>query len=280
MKSIISTLSLIFLISTTNAQDKLQDKLKEEAAAVVQAGKQYYQIEMGTRKAKAAFEKKYEGKEKAEGVIAYAEGNQIHCVYFSAGNKPKVIASMDFDTTFEEKGKVINFEERELYSNEKNLILLKKNAMMAVEADPAKYMKPEGASFFYIPMLENGKGRVMVLSQSANEKKVIFGGDYLLQFDDKMALTGQKSIHPNVTIIGYGSEVEAGKDPSGGTHFHFPETGDLMTESDICVMMLHEKAANWKFHSVISQNYICFYNCLTSELIPIPKSNEVKGGNK
>ncbi|MEN9338980.1 MAG: hypothetical protein RIQ62_292 [Bacteroidota bacterium] len=276
MKSLISTLSLIFFISTTNAQDKL----KEEAAAVVKAGKQYYQIEMGTRKAKAAFEKKYEGKEKADGVIAYTEGDQVHCVYFSSGNKPKVIASMDFDTTFEEKGKLIHFEERELNSNEKKLILLKKNALMAVEADPAKYIKPEGATFFYIPMLENGKGRVMVLSQSANEKKVIFGGDYILQFDDKMALTSQKSIHPNVTIIGYGSEVEAGKDPSGGTHFHFPETGDMLTESDICILKLNEKAANWKFHSVISQNYISFYNCQTSELIPIPKSGEAKGMNK
>ena len=53
-------------------------------------------------------------------------------------------------------------------------------------------------------------------------------------------------------------------------HTHLPETGDFITATDICTLMLYEKFAKWKSHNVISKKYLNIWNCETDQLTVIP----------
>ena len=52
-------------------------------------------------------------------------------------------------------------------------------------------------------------------------------------------------------------------------HSHLPETGDFITATDICTLMLYEKFTKWKQHKVVSKNYLNIWNCLTDQLTVI-----------
>ena len=49
-------------------------------------------------------------------------------------------------------------------------------------------------------------------------------------------------------------------------HSHLPETGDFITATDICTLMLYEKFAKWKTHNVVSEKYLSIWNCETDKL--------------
>jgi hypothetical protein len=52
-------------------------------------------------------------------------------------------------------------------------------------------------------------------------------------------------------------------------HSHLPETGDYITATDICTLMLYEKFAKWKTHNVVSKKYLNIWNCETDQLTVI-----------
>ena len=77
-------------------------------------------------------------------------------------------------------------------------------------------------------------------------------------------------MHKNIIAINYGGKEEEGKEIEGTIHSHLPETGDFITATDICTLMLYEKFAKWKQHNVISKKYLNIWNCLTDQLVVIP----------
>jgi hypothetical protein len=50
-------------------------------------------------------------------------------------------------------------------------------------------------------------------------------------------------------------------------HSHLPETGDIMTATDICTTMLYEKFAEWETNYVISKKYVSIWDCKSDELV-------------
>ena len=48
-------------------------------------------------------------------------------------------------------------------------------------------------------------------------------------------------------------------------------SGEFITATAIRTLMLYEKFAGWKQHTVISKNYFSFWNCITNDLIVITK---------
>jgi len=50
-------------------------------------------------------------------------------------------------------------------------------------------------------------------------------------------------------------------------HSHLPETGDFITATDICTLMLYEKFTTWKTHYVISKNYVSIWDCKKDDLV-------------
>lgn len=97
---------------------------------------------------------------------------------------------------------------------------------------------------------------------------VLLGGNeftFLPQLERLDASMGQ------VLLISGGKE-QKGKEVMGAIHSHLPETGDFITATDICTLMLYEKLAKWKSHNVVSKNYLNIWNCETDQLTVLPMS--------
>jgi hypothetical protein len=63
-----------------------------------------------------------------------------------------------------------------------------------------------------------------------------------LTFDKDNNLISKKQLHKNIIPIEYGKEEE-GITIESTIHSHLPETGDFITATDICTLMLYGKIA-------------------------------------
>lgn len=111
-----------------------------------------------------------------------------------------------------------------------------------------------------------------VLTGPEQNGVIILGNDYLLSFDNNNNLTSKKQLHKNIIPINYGDKVKENMTVEGSMHSHLPETGDFITATDICTLMLYEKFAKWKQHNVISKNYLNIWDCVNDRLVVVPMS--------
>jgi hypothetical protein len=119
--------------------------------------------------------------------------------------------------------------------------------------------------FNLVPIINEEERKVYVLTGPKNDGVVIIGNDYLLTFDQNNQLASKKRLHKNIQFFDYNDKKDLTQ--VGGIHTHLPETGDFITATDICTLMLFEKFAKWESHIVVSQNFISIWNCKTDSLI-------------
>jgi hypothetical protein len=77
-------------------------------------------------------------------------------------------------------------------------------------------------------------------------------------------------LHKNIIPVPYAGKQKDGKEIVSTLHSHLSETGDLITSTDICTLMLYEKYAKWKTHMVVSQKYLSTWDCAKDELTVVP----------
>ena len=70
-----------------------------------------------------------------------------------------------------------------------------------------------------------------------------------------------------------GVPYESGKDNEGAVHSHMPESGDYVTVTDICTLMLYSGLAGWDTYVVMSAKYMNLWNCKTNTLIVLPNTS-------
>lgn len=268
MKKII----LLLLSICTSTFIQAQDNLQLEVNKIMAEGKALYKSVRTTKTCAEVFGSKYKGKEKASGSIVYAEGDLMKCVYYTAGSKPKALAIFSCDSSFDKSKVISDFTSRELNETEKNMAKIKQAAIDLAASDKS-FTKPEKSNFEFIPINEK---KVIAICLSDIMGVVVFGNDFEINFNNEFQVSNSKQIHPNQIIAKYGDQAETGANPDGTTHIHFPQSGELMTSTDVCLLMLYEKDAHWKQHTVISENFISFYNCQADVLLPIPKNGDGK----
>ena len=108
---------------------------------------------------------------------------------------------------------------------------------------------------------------------------MIFGNDYLLNFDNNNKLQSKKRIHKNIIPVPFGDNAAGAENAKETLHVHLPETGDFITPTDICTLLLYGKFTGWDRHTVVSKKYMNFWNCKTNQLHIIPTST-IKAINK
>ncbi|HNL07540.1 MAG TPA: hypothetical protein PKH93_08200, partial [Chitinophagales bacterium] len=87
--------------------------------------------------------------------------------------------------------------------------------------------------------------------------------------DSDNQLITKKAIHQNIIPIEF-ANGEADVEIVGSLHNHSPETGDFITATDICTLMLYAKFAKWKSHNVISEKYLNIWDCEKNSLVVVP----------
>lgn len=266
MKKSIIIIVLLALAASLAAQKKLAKK----TSAIVEEGKLLYRCEMASWYGTDIFVERYRDHGNISGYFSYPEGNLNKCVFFSVGKDPRVIGTITFDNGFNVENASTDLSEREFTGQEKDLYLIRTAALEAIGKDTI-FKTYTNTNFNLIPVISNGEKKVYVLTGPQKTGVVIFGNDYLLTFDKKNKLKESRQLHRNILVINYGEKTENGEEQIATMHTHSPETGDFITATDICTLMLYEKYAKWKQHTVVSANYVSIWDCLTNELVTLSK---------
>lgn len=199
------------------------------------------------------------------GYFSYSGDNNATCIFYSKGDTPVVIATITFDSTYNTRSAKKDFIDRSLTAYEHELLTIRKKAV-ALTASDTLFKTYSNTNLNIIPLISNGEKKVYVLTGPKVDGMVIFGNDYLISFDEQGNVKEKKALHKNIIPINY--LKEEGKITM---HTHLPETGDFITPTDICTLMLYEKFAHWKQHIVVSKNYYSIWECMSDQLITLTK---------
>jgi len=248
-----------------------QDNPTALAKPIVEEGKRLYRSEMASWYGTDLFLEAYTNRVNIGGYFSYAENDSAKCIFFSKEDIPKVIGTISFDNTYNTKTAITNLAERTFTTFENDLYSIRKSALLTIGSD-SFFRTYKNTNFNLVPLINNNEKKVYVLTGPEKDGVVIFGNDYLLNFDKDNNLIAKKQLHANIIPINYGGKEEEDKEIEGSLHSHLPETGDFITATDICTLMLYEKFTKWKQHNVVSKNYLNIWNCKTDELVVIPMS--------
>lgn len=241
-----------------------QENPNELAKPIVEEGKQLYRSEMASWYGTDLFLEKFSDRSKIGGYFSYVDNDTPKCVFFSRGEDTKVIGTITFDNTYNTKTAKADLSERTFTQIEKEYFTIRQLSLSEINSDTL-FETYNNTSLNLIPLISGDLRKVYVLTGPQKNGVVIFGNDYLLTFDKDNKLLTKKRLHKNIIPINYdGTEVEA------TIHSHLPETGDFITATDICTLLLYEKFTNWKQHNVVSKRYLNIWNCKTNQLAVIP----------
>jgi len=268
-----STLTIIFSLLTLSVF--CQKNPTKEAQKIVAEGKLLYKSEMASWHGTDLFLEIYKDRDHIGGYFSYTENDISKCIFFSKSDTPKVIGTISFDRTYNIKKAKIDLSERAFSKNENDIYLIRKIALDEIN-DDTLFKTYKNTNLNLIPLINDNEKKVYVLTGPEQSGVVLFGNDYLLTFDNDNKLTSKKQLHKNIIPIFYGEKVEDGKQIEGAMHSHLPETGDFITATDICTLMLYEKIAKWKTHNVVSEKYLNIWNCKTDQLTVISMDTIIK----
>lgn len=240
----------------------------EKAQPIVEEGKRLYQSEITSWYGTDLFLENYKGKERPEGYFSYLEKEGSKCVFYLGSDQPKVIGTISFDKNVSPQTAKVDFTTRDFTKQEADLYTIRKAALDAILTD-SLFKSYNDMNLNLVPLIQKKEKKVYVLTGPTQNGVVVFGNDYLLTFNKKNKLLTKKQLHANIIPIEYDK-----KDPENASatiHTHLPETGDFITATDICTLMLYEKFAGWKQHMVVSKNYINIWDCATNGLVVMPK---------
>ena len=262
-----TTLTIILTLITLSVFG--QKNPTEEAQPIVDEGKLLYKSEMASWYGTDLFLENYKDKENIGGYFSYTDGDTAKCIFFSRAENPKVIGTISFDSTYSLKTAKTDLTERDFTQTENDLFQIRTIALEELNTNSDglfKFYKNTNPNI--IPLINGQEKKVYILTGSQQSGVVIFGNDYLLTFDKNNKLLTKKQLHKNIIPTEYG-KTEDGKEVVGAMHSHLPETGDFITATDICTLMLYEKFAKWETYNVVSEKYFNIWNCETDQLTVI-----------
>ncbi|MBS7320430.1 MAG: hypothetical protein KIG55_02405 [Myroides sp.] len=235
-----------------------QKSVDQQIESIKKEGVKLYKSEMASWYGTDIFIEQYQNKENIGGYLSYSEKDKNICIFYSNSNKPKVIGTIAFDDSFDITKANIDLTERAFNSTENQLYILRKKAQDIIYNDETSFFQHyENTKFNLIPLIEKEVSKVYLLTGPSISNVVVFGNDYLLTFNKQNELIDKKALHKNIIPIEFGEE---GENIESTMHSHLPETGDLMTATDICTLMLYGKFTSWKKHLVVSENYLNIWN--------------------
>ncbi|MCO4292865.1 hypothetical protein NF867_08335 [Solitalea sp. MAHUQ-68] len=255
MKKLLIFLFYLFTINNVFSQNDIS----QATSAILKEGKLLYQSEMASWYGTDIFREKLKDKApKVGGYFSYGENEGAKCIFFSNDEIPKVIGSVSFDSTYNVNTARVDATERVFSPKEMSLYQIRKKALATIKSDTL-FKHYNNTNLNLIPLIENNQKKVYVLTGPSVSGVVVFGNDYLLTYDNDHALVSVKRLHKNIIPINYEDKQE--QNGIITMHSHLPETGDFITATDICTLMLYEKFAKWKQHIVMSKNYVSLWDC-------------------
>ena len=196
------------------------------------------------------------------GYLSYTEDDLHHCIFFDKAESPNLLAKISFEENFNIELAKIDTTNRKLSVRENDLFTIRKIALKEMNQDTL-FKRYNNTNLNPIPIITSKEKKVFVLTGPEVSGVVILGNDYLLTFDKKNKLKRKKSLHKNIIPIEYNADTKN----AVTMHSHLKSTGDLITSTDLCTIMLYENHASWKQHIVISKKNVSIWDCKKDELL-------------
>lgn len=244
-----------------------QENISQKTDSIVAEGKMLYRSEMASWQGNDIFLSRYEFRDNIGGYFSYVKGDTAVCIFFSKADDPFVIGSISFDTTYQQTSARVDISERYLTEAESELLNLKKAAIAEIDSDTL-FKQYENTSLNLVPLIDGNERKVYVLTGPQEQGVVIFGNDYLMTFDKENNLLSKRQLHNNIIPIYLDAAEE--KEVNATMHSHLPETGELITATDICTLMMYGKFTTWKTHNVVSSEYMNIWDVQKNELNVVP----------
>jgi hypothetical protein len=241
---------------------------KKITDSIVAEGKKLYRSEMASWYGTDVFLAAYKKRENIGGYFSYLDKDLATCIFYSKTTKAKVIGTIRFDDTYNVEKAKVNVEERDFTKLELDLFTIRTIALKLANADTL-FKSYKNTNLNPIPLINGKERKVYFLTGPEVNGVAIFGNDYLITFDKENNVTSKKCLHQNIIMVDYAKKEEGGNEIVGAIHSHLGETGDFITATDICTLMLYSKFAKWKQHTVVSEKYISIWNCETNTLLTI-----------
>lgn len=254
MKLIIIIFSGLLFVNNALGQNK--DEILAEAYLL-------YNSEKASWNGTDIFLKKFPEKRNViGGYFSYTEDNLHNCIFFDKSDNPNLLAKITFNDDFILEKARIDTVSRKLSAIEKELFTIRKIALIEMNQDTL-FKQYNNTNLNPIPIITNKEKKVFVLTGPQVSGVVILGNDYLLTFDKKNRLKSKKALHKNIIPIEYNAKTK----DAVTMHSHLKSTGDLITSTDLCTIMLYEKYASWKQHIVISDKNASLWDCEKDKLL-------------
>lgn len=281
MKRIISAfgspvLLICLLLSTPTFAKKDLTKI---AAEIEAEGKMLYRLEKASWYGTDLFLEKYPYRDNIGGYFSYIDQDTTKCIFVSKTTDPQVIGTIIFNKDVDLQQAKVIMTGRALSPMEEDILELRKATFHAIETEAFKMSYFKNTNPNIIPVVRGKDRKVYILTGPANPGVVIFGNDYLLNFDAKNTLKSARQLHKNIIPVEYEKETEG----ATSIHNHSDETGDFITATDICTLMLYADLAGWKQHYVISKKYCSIWDVKQQTLLIITTDamkKILKGGEK
>lgn len=198
------------------------------------------------------------------GYFSYSEGLNTVCVFYSRDKSPAVIATITFDRTLNNATAAVDSTPRIFSEQEAALYKIRKSALDLVNSDTL-FKVYQDASLNLIPLADSLGKRVYILTGPNKSGVVIIGNDYLIRFDQHNRVTEKRALHQGIIEFRYkdGEEISF--------HTHAPSSGEYITPTDICTLLLYERFTPWKLHVVISESNVSIWDIGSEELTVIPR---------
>ncbi|HMP91942.1 MAG TPA: hypothetical protein PKD90_03670 [Phnomibacter sp.] len=246
-------------------------RLAPEAQAIVAEGKLLYQLEMAAWLGTDLFLEKSKETNQIGGYFSYLAAEERRCIFFSKDKQPAVMGTLVFDESFNTQTARIDLKQRAFTKEEQSIFEIRQQALEVMNEDTI-FKIYENTNLNLIPLIHNQERKVYVLTGPTKQGVVILGNDYLIQFNERNEVFTKKPLHKNIIPMKVGEKGPDGQIVIGSMHSHLPETGDFITPTDICTLMLYAKYAGWQTHRVVTPRYINNWNCVTNELTLTPIS--------
>ncbi len=268
MKKVYAVFCLL-MIFFSNAQnlEKLADEITEEGILL-------YRSEMASWYGTDVFLANYPDRENIGGYFSYISDDVPKCVFYSKTNK--VIGMVSFPTNYEPANSKLDLTEREFSELEKDYFDLRTKAAERAEID-STFTYYNNTSFNFVPLITENEKKVYVLTGTNVQNVVIFGNDYLIEFNKENEIKKVQRLHKSIIVQNIVDE-EVGKTVSA-THSHVLEDWPFITPTDICTLMLYQKFTDWESYNVISREFTSLFNPKSNKLI-IMKTDVIRKINE
>ncbi|MCJ7934670.1 MAG: hypothetical protein MUW56_13845 [Chryseobacterium sp.] len=242
----------------------------EKNAEIRQEGIELYRSEMASWYGTDVFKENYTQSENVGGYFSYINERVPTCIFFSKKNK--VIATISFPANYNPKDAKKDFTERDFTPLEKDYFSIRQNALKRVQNDTI-FKNYKDANLNFVPIIRNTMKKVYVLSGPSIDNIVIFGNDYLLTFNDKNEVKNVEKLHKGMIVQ---KIIDEDGPAVGGAHSHVLENWQEITPTDICTLMLYQRFTNWDQYTVVSKDYISFWDCKSNDLTIIKSEDYEK----